>query len=62
MIYMESCTYDYIFLFVCKFWVSFTCCEGRAIIDVARFPVRAVCPTHIMVVSTDDNRSLRAKV
>jgi len=53
--------YFFLFFFF-YFWESFTCCEGRTIIDVACFPVRAVCPTHIMVVSTDDNRSLSAKV
>ena len=52
----------FFFYIVFKFWEPFTCCEGRAIFDVACLPVRAVCPTHIMVVSTDDNRSLSAKV
>jgi hypothetical protein len=45
-----------------NFGESLTCCEGRAIADVASLPVRAVCPTDVVVVSTDDNRSLGAKV
>jgi hypothetical protein len=43
-----------------KSFGTLTCCEGRTVTDVGRFPVRAVCPTDVMMITTDDNSTLRA--